>query len=111
MLLKPAPGLTPSYELMTESESHTLLAKAAGEYQTGGKEGDRRLSINVDGTLRFAKYGPALGLKEPLTRPAAGASMGGKSVLVTTDRNPVVVEIKDPETVISSKTVYHRIGR
>ncbi|MDI1318578.1 MAG: hypothetical protein PSW75_00085, partial [bacterium] len=32
MLLKPTPSLTPSYELMAETDSRTLLIKSAGDY-------------------------------------------------------------------------------
>jgi len=109
MLFKPAPGVLPSYELLTDSESHALLAKAAGEYQTGGQPGDRRLSIGSDGNVRFAKYGAGMVIQEPRDRPATGASMGGKSALVTTDNNPVLIEIKDIDTVVCTKTTYHRI--
>jgi hypothetical protein len=110
MLLKPAPGVLPTYELLTETESHALLIKAAGEYQTGTGEGDRCLTVNQDGNLRFAKYGRGRAVVEPRDRPASGASMAGKPVLVTTDKNPVLLEIKDVDTLIYSKTVYHRIG-
>ncbi len=111
MLLRPQPSLTPAYELMGETDSRTLLIRAAGDYQTGNQPGDRRLGIEPDGTLRFAKYGPAQAIIEPRVRPSSGAVVAGKPVLITSDKNPAVVEIKDADTVVCTKTVYHRILR
>lgn len=111
MLLRPAPSLTPSYELMVETDSRTLLIKSAGDYHTGKEPGDRRLTINPDGMLRFAKYGPAQSLLEPRDRPANGATVAGKPVLITSGKNPVIVEIRDPDTVVCSGTTYRRIPR
>ena len=103
--------LAPSYELMAETDSHTLLIKSAGDYHTGKEPGDRRLTINPDGMLRFAKYGGAQALLEPRDRPASGATIAGKPVLISNDKNPVIVEIKDADTVVSSGATYHRIAR
>ena len=47
MLFRPTPTLTPNYELMAETDSRTLLIKAAGDYQTGKEPGDRRLSLSL----------------------------------------------------------------
>jgi hypothetical protein len=111
MLFKPTPSLTPSYELMGETDSRTLLIKAAGDYQTGNQPGDRRLSIEPDGTLRFAKYGPAQALAEVRVRPSGGALVAGKPVLITSDKNPAIVEIKTADSVVCTNTTYHRIQR
>lgn len=111
MLFRPTPTLTPSYELMGETESRTLLIKAAGDYHTGTQPGDRKLSIAPDGTLRFAKYGPGQVLVEPRVRPSSGAVVAGKPVLITSDKNPAIVEIKDADTVTCTNTVYRRIPR
>lgn len=111
MIFKPTPSLTPAYELMADAESRALLIKAAGDYQTGTQPGDRRLSIEPDGTLRFAKYGPAQAITEPRVRPSGGAVVAGKSVLVTNDKNPVIVEIRNMDTVVCTNTTYHRIQR
>ena len=111
MLFKPAPSLTPVYVPMAETDSRTLLIKAAGDYQTGSQPGDRRLSIAPDGTLNFAKYGPAHAITEPRVRSSNGALVAGKPALVTVDKHPAVVEITDADTVVSSNTIYHRIPR
>ena len=110
MIFKPAPSLTPAYELMGDAESRALLIKAAGDYQTGNQPGDRRLSIEPDGTLRFAKYGPAQAIIEPRIRPSGGGVVAGKTVLVTSDKNPAIVEIRDMDTVVSTNTTYKRIA-
>lgn len=111
MLFKPAPTLTPSYELMGETDSRTLLIKAAGDYQTGNQPGDRRLTIEPDGTLRFAKYGPAQSIAETRLRPSSGGLVAGKPVLITSDKNPAIVEIRNADTVVCTNTTYHRIQR
>jgi hypothetical protein len=111
MLFRPQPSLTPAYELMGEIDSRTLLIKAAGNYQTGNQPGDRHLVIEPDGTLRFAKYGPGQTVVEPRVRPSGGALVTGKPVLITSDKNPAVVEIKDADTVACTGTIYHRIQR
>ncbi len=110
MLFKPTPTLTPAYELMAETDSRTLLIKAAGDYHTGNQAGDRRLTIDPDGTLRFAKYGPGQTSLEPRVRSSSGAIVAGKPVLITNDKNPVIVEIKDMDTVVCTNTTYKRIA-
>ena len=109
MLLKPSPSLLPSHELMAETDSRTLLIKSAGDYHTGTQPGDRYLSINADGLLHFAKYGAAQAITEPRDRPSRGATVAGKPVLLTNDRNPALVEIRDLDTVACSGTTYRRI--
>jgi hypothetical protein len=111
MLFKPAPTLTPAYELMAETDSRTLLIKAAGEYHTGNQPGDRRLVIDPDGTLHFAKYGPNQAVLESRVRPASGATVAGKSVIISSDKNPAIVEIKDMDTVVCTNTTYKRVAR
>jgi len=111
MLFRPQPSLTPNYELMGDTDSRTLLIKAAGDYQTGNQPGDRRLSIEPDGTLRFAKYGAGQAITEPRVRPSSGALVAGKPVLITNDKNPAVVEIKNADIIVCTNTTYHRIQR
>lgn len=110
MLLKPAPSLTPAYELMAETDSRPLLIKAAGDYHTGNHPGDRRLTIGPDGTLTFSKYGPGQVLLESRVRAGSGATVAGKPVIITSDKNPAIVEIKDMDTVVSTNTTYKRIA-
>ena len=111
ILFKPVPTLTPSYTLMTETNSHTLLIRSAGDYRTGIQPGDRFLSVNATGILRFAKYGDLQAITEPRDRSARGAMVGSKPVLITNDAHPALVEIKDFDTLICSGTIYHRIAK
>ena len=77
MLLRPAPSPLPQHEVLAESDSRALLAKAAGEYETGTAEGSRRLIIDANGTLRLAKYGPLKAILDERTKPIRGAMVNG----------------------------------
>jgi hypothetical protein len=106
LLLRPAPTLTPRFELLPEPESRALLAKAAGEYETGAQEGDRRLVISSDGTLRLAKIGAQRSITEERTKTSRGVLVGGRSALITSDAS--LLEIKDGDTVILYGSTYRR---
>lgn len=99
----------PKAEPIPEFETGGLLAKAAGEYETGDQEGDRRLIIEPTGGLRIAKYGPERAVLQETTKTAKGGSVNGKIVLVTTD--PTTIEIKDSNTVVYFGTTYRRRAR
>jgi hypothetical protein len=109
MLLRPTRSLAPKFTYMTSSESSALLVKVAGEYQTGRTEGDRRLIIGTDGTLRLAKYGPAQAIAEEIIRTARGAKQGGQPALATSD--PYVMVIKDDDNVVLYGQNYKRVPR
>ena len=108
MLLKPKNTLTPKFTLMAASDSVTLLSKTAGEYRTGVQEGDRRLIIGSDGTLRIAKYGPGQSIAEEVIRTARGASQNGKFGLATSD--PYLMLIRDADSVLLYGQVYKRVA-
>jgi len=99
----------PEAEPIPEFETGGLLAKAAGEYETGNQEGDRRLIIEATGGLRIAKYGPERAVLQEMTKSAKGGSVNGKIVLVTSD--PTTIEIKDANTVVYFGTTYRRRAR
>jgi hypothetical protein len=105
-LMRPATSLGPPYTLLPAFESNALLTKAAGEYTTGSKEGDRRLVIDAAGTLKLAKYGPQKKVLEETTKTVRGALSEGRAALVTGDPN--VLTIKDPDTVILYGNTYKR---
>ncbi len=109
MLLRPARSLAPKFTLMPSPESVTLLNRVAGEYQTGNLEGDRRLIIGNDGTLRIAKYGAAQAIAEEIIRTARGALQDGKPALATSD--PYVMVIKDADNVVLYSQNYKRVVR
>jgi len=98
--------LMPKTEAIPEFETGALLAKAAGEYETGGAEGDRRLIIEPGGNLRLAKYGPERAVLQETTRTSKGGMVNNRQVLVTSD--PAVVDIKDANTVVYFGTTYKR---
>jgi hypothetical protein len=106
LLMRPTHAPVPKHELLAETESHTLLTKVAGEYQTGNKPGDRRLIIDADGTLRLAKYGPQQSATEERTKAVRGALVEGRAALITSD--PAVLVLKDADTVVLYGTTYHR---
>jgi hypothetical protein len=99
----------PKTEPVPEFESGALLSKAAGEYETGDQEGDRRLIIEPTGGIRIAKYGPERAILQETTKTARGGSLGGRTVLVTSD--PTTIEIKDVNTVVYFGTTYRRRTR
>ena len=108
LLLKPTNTLAQKFNLMTPAESSALLIKAAGEYRTGIAEGDRRLIIGNDGTLRIAKFGPAQAIAEEVIRTARGATQNGNTGLATTD--PYLMLIRDPDSVLLYDQIYKRVA-
>lgn len=107
MLTKPPKNLAPRFQLMAAAESSALLTKTAGEYRTGTQEGDRRLIIGADGTLRIAKYGQAQAIAEEVIRTARGASQNGQPGLATSD--PYLMLVKPDDTVVLYGQVYKRV--
>jgi len=109
MLVRPARSLAPKFKLMASTDSISLLSRVSGEYQTGNQEGDRRLIIGNDGTLRIAKYGAGQAIAEEVIRTARGALQEGKPALATSD--PYVMIIKDADNVVLYGQTYKRIAR
>lgn len=109
MLLRPARGVAPKFTLMGSAESSTLLSRLAGEYRTGTAEGDRRLIIGNDGTLRLAKYGPAQAIAEEIIRTSRGALQDGKPALATSD--PYVMLVREPDSVVLYGQTYKRVAQ
>jgi hypothetical protein len=103
------PSPVPNSQPITDFDSGALLVKAAGEYETGGAEGDRRLVIEPTGGLRVAKYGAERAILQEMTKTARGGVVEGRTVLITSD--PAVIEIKDANTVVYFGTTYQRRNR
>jgi hypothetical protein len=106
MLLKPPPDLLSEFELLPTAASHELLAMVAGDYETGAREGDRRLTIQPDGTMQMSKYGQKRAIIEENNKTVRGALTSGKQALLTND--PYLVEIKDTNTVVLYGDTYKR---
>lgn len=106
MLLKPPPDLLSEFELLPPAASRELLTMVAGDYETGAREGDRRLTIQPDGALQLSKYGVKRVVVEEPPKTVRGALTGGKPALLTSD--PYLLEIKDPNTVVLYGDTYKR---
>ncbi len=106
MLLRPVRTLAPKYTLLPAAESEALLAKYAGEYRTGGKEGDRRLLLSSSGALQLAKFGPNLAITQLVPKTARGALVEGRPALITND--PAALTLKDADTVVFFGNTYRR---
>jgi len=109
LLFRPARSLAPKYSLMSAPEAAVLLTRTAGEYATGSAEGDRRLIISSDGTLRIAKYGADKAIAEEIIRTAKGATQDGKPALVTSD--PYLMRINEGESVTLYGQTFKRVLR
>ena len=106
MLLKPPPDLLSEFELLPTGASHELLTMVAGDYETGAREGDRRLTIQPDGALQLSKYGQKRAVVEENAKTVRGALTSGKPALLTDD--PYLLEIKDPNTIVLYGDTYKR---
>lgn len=106
MLIKPPPDLLAEFELLPTSASGDLLAMVAGEYETGTREGDRRITIKPDGALQLSKYGQKRAVIEGNTKTVRGALTSGQPALLTDD--PYLLQIKDPNTVVLYGDTYKR---
>lgn len=105
-LVRPAPTLLGDYSLMSESDGKKLLVAAAGEYETGAREGDRRLIIQPDGGLILSTYGVKRKIIEETTLRSRAAQTKGKPALLTSD--PYLLEVQDANTVILYGNAYRR---
>jgi hypothetical protein len=106
MLLRPPPSYAPKHETLPDAESRALLSRTAGVYVTGTAEGDRRLEIATDGTLKLAKFGPRQSITEERLKTVRGGLANGRPALITSD--PYVMEIRDANTVVLYGTTYRR---
>lgn len=106
ILLRPPPSYAPKHEVLPVAESRVLLERSAGVYVTGTAEGDRRLEILPDGTLKLAKFGPRQAITEERTKTVRGGLANGRPALITSD--PYVMEIRDANTVVLYGTTYRR---
>lgn len=106
LLLKPPVHLAPKFTLLPDFESRALLSKVAGEYITGNHEGDRRVVIEADGTLRFTKFGPKKALIDEGAKVARGGLADGRAALVTSE--PAVITIKDGDTLVLYGMTFRR---
>ena len=106
LLMRPPANFAPKFTLLPEFESRALLTKMSGEYVTGSHEGDRRLIIEADGTLRMSKFGARNTILDETTKTARGGLTDGRAALITSD--PDVLTIKDSDNIVLYGTTYRR---
>lgn len=109
LFFKPPSTLLPRHELLAEVETRRIFQSLAGEYETGTDQGDRRLVIASDGTLKVALYGSNRAVVHENQLNARGAKVEGIPALITIDP-PSVLRIKDANTVILYGDTYKRRG-
>lgn len=102
----PPPELLPEYRVVAPEQAARLLANFAGDFETGGNPGDRRLTIRRDGTLRWVRLGPNQTMEEDLNLTSQAAESRGRPVLVAS--NYGMIEMKDPITIVYFGDTYRR---
>jgi hypothetical protein len=107
LFFSPPNTLLPRHELLAEADTRKIFSNLAGEYETGGEQGDRRLTIAPDGTVKIAYYGAKRAVLRESAVNARGAKVEGIPALITIDP-PSVVQIKDANTVILYGDTYRR---
>ena len=101
--------LRPIYRLLDPTAGKRVWERAAGVYETGQTDGDRRLTVRLDGTILCTQLGPRNTIVEETPMTAVAAESGGKPALLTNNR--LLIEIRDPQTVIYLGDTYRRVIR
>jgi hypothetical protein len=111
MLTRPGPALPvelqPPYRLVESEPAERLLTRAAGVFETGGEEGDRRLAIRRDGAVNWGRYGPNRLIVEETPLTVVAAETDGQPALRAGDHSLIVV--KDAATVVYFGDTYRRV--
>lgn len=106
LLTRPEPDLLPQHQLMEGPPAQRLMADVAGQFETGGEEGDRSLSIAPDGGIRWVLFGPNRAVAEETLLTSRPAQSLGAPALLTSNR--ALIEIKDQMTITFYRDVYRR---
>lgn len=106
MLTRPPPDMLPEYRLMEPEPGTRLLADVAGVYETGSAQGDRALTINADGTVRWVTFGDNRTIAETSDLTAQPVLTGGRPALLTDNR--ALIEISEPVRVVYYGDTYNR---
>ncbi|MBM3854653.1 MAG: hypothetical protein FJ399_16130 [Verrucomicrobia bacterium] len=104
---KPPGNLLPPFRLQPPEPAKRLLESVAGNYETGGAVGDRRLQIKNDGGVAWIKFGPNRSVAEERLMTAQGAESGGRPALFT-DRKSLIL-IKDATNLVLFGDTYQRV--
>ena len=106
---KPPGNFLPRYRLLEPAPGERLMNDVAGNFETGGAPGDRRLQIRVDGSAEWLKFGPGRAIVErkPLVLQAVEVAAG--RALLTSRQG--LITIKDPSTLIMYGDTYIRVAK
>ena len=108
MLFKPHRTILPPYAYLSDAESDALLSQVAGAYQTGVKEGDRRLEIETKGLFHFAVYGRNRALRREHLQSGRGARIADGAVIITSESG--VLRLVNENTITIYGDTYRRIA-
>ena len=109
MAMRPPPNpFLPEFTVLAPEQAERLFADAAGEYQTGFNEGDRKLTITRDRRVRWAKFGPKRSIAETADLAVQAVESRGQKALVADDR--ALISVSDPATVVFYSETYRRVA-
>lgn len=106
MLTRPPADMLPEYRLLDPDAAKRLLIDAAGTYETGAAQGDRRLRLERDGRVRWEKFGDNRTIEEGSDLTSQAAQSAGHPALLTSAR--ALIEIKDSSTLVYYGDTYRR---
>ncbi len=106
---KPPGNFLPSYTLLEAGPAERVFAGVAGNYETGGQPGDRRLQIASNGAVQWLKFGADRAVAERREFTTQAVEVAGAPALLTSRQS--VIKIKDPTTVTLFGDTYVRVGK
>lgn len=106
---KPPGKLLPPFRLLDEGPDKRLLESVAGQYETGGAAGDRRLEVSRDGKVIWIKFGLNRLTAEKREFTAQGAESEGQPALFTSRSS--LIKVKDQATLVLFGDTYLRVLR
>ena len=106
---KPPGNFLPRYRLMEPAPGERLMNDVAGNFETGGAPGDRRLQIRSDGAAEWQKFGAGRAVVErkPLVLQAIEVAAG--RALLTSRQG--LITIKDPSMLTMYGDTYIRVAK
>src|SRR5205814_399039 len=99
-------SLLPEYTVVTDEPARRIFADYAGEYEMGGAAGDRALTIQPDGNLRWVTYGAGRAVAEEAAVKTQAAQSDGQPVMVA--ENLGMIAKVDPITITYFGDRYRR---
>jgi hypothetical protein len=105
---KPPGNLMPPYNSKEPEPAKRLVESVAGNYETGGNIGDRRLQISREGEVIWFKFGQD---RSPLERKefsVQGIVSNGQDALLNSKRS-LMIKVKDPRSLTLYGDTYVRV--